>query len=335
MFRFVKSTRPGVWLSLPVTVAILLIPAFMQQNLPEPLVHTGEGWLYMWWKQSLSWSPVWQIAMNLPIMLALMMVLYRIDTKYQITEERSYLVPWMLVFLVLTPGFFYQSHPAYLAGLSLAGSYMTSLALYRARFPAFMIFNSSFLLATAILIYPPLIWLLPVWVLLVGLMSSPIPHQWTIFMLGIITPILLVIMAAMLAGEANYMWQDFFRWFEFRKSWPPAFIGASTYGWIWMLWILVFIVIATLRFRSQKNLARQIFLVFFFQFLAGLLAMTLMETVGVEMLFIMMIPVTFLLGNWIRQSRSGWLRDLLFSGMIGFWIWIHISSFVPDLLRLF
>ncbi|MCD6333449.1 MAG: hypothetical protein J7L89_09265 [Bacteroidales bacterium] len=328
MFAFVKSPRIGAQVMIPVIGLLLFMPAFFHQSLPDPLVHTGEGFLYSLWKELID-GPLWiQIAATLLTALLTVLLLIVIDARHRVIEDQSFAVPWVFIFVITSSGQFFRLHPAYPAALFLLLSYHYALELYESRKPQFAVFNMVLMYGISVLIYPPLLWLIPL-VLLAGMMMSTEGRfRIWIFLAGMAAPFLFALATFYLTGGGKYVFQDFFRWFEFRHTWPPVWITVRPRFWIWLAIMTGWILWGSLHFRSQKNLSRQFFLLLFVQFLICTAAMIMMETVGTEMIWIIVLPVSFLMANWIQRARSGWFRDLFFLFLLGFWIFFNLSGWI-------
>lgn len=317
---------------IPIAALLLFTAAVFLPEPPPHLIHNGEGWLYTFWTKSTSWPLVWQLLLTWIILLGTVWKLTYIDHHFEIRDNRSFTVAWLFLFLVLSPGILERFHPVYLATLMLLFSFRFALALYRSHQPPFTVFNLAVAYSISILIYPPFVLFLPVMIFSYFLMKTRGPGYLSVFIIGILAPLTLCGVTLLLLGEARYLLEDLLKWFEIRSTWPPLALDQPPYFWVWLTVIGIWVIWGSLRFRSQKNLSRQFHLFLFFFFLSGILIFSGLERVGSEFLWVLLVPVVFLLANWIDSARSGWFRDLFFLVLMGFWIFQQLIRLFPGLI---
>jgi len=320
MFGFIRSISFTVQVMIPVLGLTLFgIAWFLPGNLQSSGIYgngsyyqPADGWLYPFWL-SMARLPLW--AQILPSCLVAVLtagLLVRTDMKNLLLRTRSYAIAYVFLFLVTSGGHFFLFHPVMLAGYFMVMSYRFLLDLYKEETGYSIVFAMGFSWGVAILIYPPVCLLIPA--LLVGLLLMVTTNwrHWLVSLMGILVPTLLVGFFWFLVGYLDYEIFAFFSWFKLRHALFPAFISKEPFIAAWFGLILIWVVIASMKYRNPKIQSRQLFQANFLLFISILAMMVFMETVSVEVLWLLTIPVSYLMTFWALNMERGWLRDLFF-----------------------
>ena len=321
---------------VPVLVLLLFAAAwFLPARLaPDEIYGNGfyylppDGMVYGWWKL-LGTQPLWvQMLPTLLLLILSALTLIRSDIKHLLMGTRSYGMGYVFLFLVFSAGYLLLFHPAFLASyLMVAGmGFLTDLFKNETRYDR--VFAYAFCWSFAALIYPPAALLLPVIIAGLAIMVSAQWRHWAVALTGMLFPALLTGFVLFLTGHLDYELTSYLHWFRLRSSWPPGFITRDPFILVWAGLLMFWILIASLRYRNPKVQSRQLFQINFIHFLCTLIMILGLETVSVESLWLMLIPVTYLMTFWSLEAKRGWVRDLFFLTLLISFVFFRIRGFM-------
>lgn len=336
MFGFIRSISFTVQIMIPILGLILFgIAWFLPGNFQPGAVYGNgfyylppDGWLYPLWKE-MARLPLW--VQMVPSFLASILIaglLVRTDMKNLLMGTRSYAIAYVFLFILSSNGHFFLFHPAALAGYFMILSYRFLLDLYKEETSYSLVFAMGFSWGIAILLYPPVCFLIPAILAGLLLMVSTNWRHWLVSFMGILVPVLLVGFFWHLMGNLDYQIAAFFSWFRFRYSLLPAFILKEPLIAGWYGIILIWTIIASVRYRNPKIQSRQLFQANFLLFVSILLLTVFLETVSMEILWLLAIPVSYLMTFWVLRVEKRWIRDLLFFTLLLSFVFFRIISLV-------
>ncbi len=334
MFGFIRSISLSVQVMIPVIGLILFGVAFVLPGSMAPADPFGnglyllpkEGWLYSFWMGIDRW-PLWaQILPSYFTALLTALLLVSNDQKNLLIGRRSYAMAFVFLFILASSGHYFLFHPAFLAGMMMVFSQRFLLDLYKHETDYSVVFLVGFTWGVAVLLYPPVLVITPAILFGLLLMVSTSWRHWAVVIMGIAIPALLAGIFWYLIGDLDYQWDTFLSWFQIRNPGMPAFAGKEPFILAWLGIILVWTVIASLKYRNPKIQSRQLFQSNFLWFFCGALAAVFLETVTVEILWLMVIPLTYLMTFWLLELRRGWVRDLFFLSLLASFIFFRIRG---------
>lgn len=336
MFRFIRSSSLTVQLMIPVIgILFFSISWFLPARMaPGEIYGNGyfclpaEGLFYGWW-QMLGTLPLWvQMAPTLLLAIFSALMLVRIDLRHLLMGRRSFAIAYIFLFLIGSSGYLLLFHPAFLAAyLMLLGiGFLADLFKNESRFD--LVFGYGFCFGVAALIYPPAAVVLPVIIPGLAIMVSTRWRHWAVALIGAILPVSILCMVLFLTGNLDFELSSYLQWFRLRSTWPPEFLAREPFLLAWTGLILFWILIASLRYKNPKVQSRQLFQVNLFFFLFILIMILGLETVGVEALWIFLIPLTFLMALWSLNVRRSWVRDLFFLSLLVAFVFFRIRGIV-------
>ena len=139
-------------------------------------------------------------------------------------------------------------------------------------------------------------------------------------------PALLVAFFWFRMDDLGYEIAAFLSWFKFRHTILPVFISKEPFLAAWFGLILIWAVVASSKYRNPKIQSRQLFQTNFVLFVSILLMTVLLETVTAEVLWLLVIPVSYLMAFWALKVQKGWLRDLFFFSLLLFFTFFRVRG---------
>ena len=324
MFGFIRSISLSVQVMIPILGLILFAVAWFLPGSMQPGDALGnglyylpkEGWLYTHWF-GMAHLPLWiQIVPSYLTAIITALLLVGNDMKNLLMSRRSYAVAIVFLFLLGSGGHFFIFHPAFIAGLLMVLSQRYLLNLYRRESDFSLVFMIGFTWGTAVLIYPPLIMLTPAILYGMLVMVATGWRHWIVILMGLVIPALLAAACWYLLGDLDYEVQTWLSWFKMRHTGLPAFIIKEPFIAVWFGLILIWILIASSKYRNPKIQSRQLFQTNFLQFLFTLIIVVFMDTVSVEFIWVMIIPLSYMMTFWVLEVKRWWVRDLFFLSLL-------------------
>ena len=324
MFGFIRSISFTVQIMVPVVGLILFGVAWLLPgNLrPGDIYGNGffylpsDGWLYTLW-QGMARMPLWsQMAVSCLTAILTAGMLVRTDMKNLLMGNRSYSIAFVFLFLVTSNGHSFLFHPAMFAGFFMVLSYRFLLELYREETDYSVVFAMGFSWGIAVMLYPPVGLLIPAILIGLLLMVTTDWRHWLVSLMGIAMPALLMAFVWFLMDDLGYEIAAFLSWFKFRHTILPVFISKEPFLAAWFGLILIWAVVASSKYRNPKIQSRQLFQTNFVLFVSILLLTVFLETVTAEVLWLLVIPVSYLMAFWALKVQKGWLRDLFFFSLL-------------------
>jgi len=334
MFGYIRSISFTAQVMIPVLGIILFGLAWLLPGNLQPAAVYGngffflpaDGWLYPLWS-GLSGLPLWlQITPSFLMAMLTLGLLVGNDMKNLLMGFRSYAMAFVFIFLLTSSGHFFLFHPAAVAGYFMVLSFRFLLDLYKEENAYSLVFAMGFSWGVAILLYPPVALLIPAILLGLLLMVATSWRHWLVSLLGIAAPLAVAAIVWYLLDNLTYEVTSFFAWFKIRHSLIPPFITKEPLIVAWFGIILIWVIVASVKYRNPKIQSRQLFLTNFLLFVSILLITIFLETVSVEILWLLVIPISYLMTFWALRVERGWLRDLFFVSLLLCFAYFRIRS---------
>ena len=319
MFRFIKSISLASQILVPVIALILFIPVpFLTHEsrfaVPPNGMHNEIGLL-------INQLPGWASAL-----IAFLLTLFGAvrlndgDLKHLLMSRRSYAISFVFIFLTASSGQAFYFHQAFLAGIAILVGNKYMLDLYKSETTFPLIFSLAFSWGLAGLIYPPVFFILPATIVGMVLMGSNTLRHFLVFLAGLVTPAGMLLAVWFLTGNLGYELNSLTYWFSFRLNPLPGFIRDNWLISAWLALIFIWIVIASAGYRNPRVQSRRLFQANFLQFILTLAVALLVVPVGPEIIWLLLIPVTYLFTFWVLEVEKGWKRDLFFISLLISWL---------------
>jgi len=336
MFQFIRSSSFTAQAMVPVTGVLLFAAGFLFPGslTSGPVYGSGfyylpaDGWLYSHWSQ-LAKLPLW--VQILPTFILAVMTawwLIRQDMKNLLMGRRSYGIGYVFMFLLVSQGHLFLFHPAFLSAFLMLLGTGYLITMFKQETMYELVFGFSFTWGTAVLIYPPAAMLVPVIIIGLAVMVSATWRHWTVALMGLILPASVCSAVFYLTGDLDYQITSFFTWFRIRTALIPPFLNKEILIAAWFGILVVWMIVASVGYRNPKVLSRQLFMVNFFHFMLVIVMVALLDTVGVEAFWLMLVPLTYFITFWALEVRRNWVRDLFFFSLTASFVFFRIRGLI-------
>ena len=334
MFGFIRSISFTVQAMIPVlAIALFGVAWFLPGSLqPATLFGNGlfylpaDGWLYTLWLR-LEELPLW--AQILPACLTVILTAFLLvgnDMSNILMGRRSFAIAIVYLFLLASGGHFFIFHPAMPALLLMAVSQRFLLMLYKRETEYALVFVMGFTWGTAVLLYPPVLTLVPALLLGLLLMVSTNWRHWLVSIMGIAMPAAIASVCWLLLGDLDYEVRTFASWFSLRGLAVPEFLKKEPFVAAWLGLVIIWAAVASSRYRNPKIQSRQLFQHNFLLFVNILVSTILLKTVAIEFTWLLVLPVSYLLTFWALDHKRNWVRDLFFFSLIASFAFFRIRG---------
>jgi hypothetical protein len=334
MFGFIRSISLTAQIMVPVYGLVFFATAWFLPGAMKPAEVIGnglyyqpaDGWLYGLWA-GMARLPFWmQVLPAYLTALVSAILLVRNDLDNLLMGRRSFAIAFVFFTLLGSQGHFFVFHPAFIAGIFLILSQRFLLYLYKSEADFSLVFLAGFCWSVAILLYPPVLVLIPALIFGVLLMISTTWRHWTVLFLGLALPFLIISSIFALTGQLSYQVDSFSSWFGIRTQLLPDFLVREPFLAAWFGLLLFWIVLASVRYRNPRIQSRQFLFSGFIFFLILTGATLVLKSVSVEVLWLLILPVSYLMSYWLLEARKGWVRDLFFLSILASFVFFRIRA---------
>jgi hypothetical protein len=324
LLRLLKNNRAG-----GTIVIFLLLALQWGQSIVSPPEATK--WttmpLYHMIFEPLVALPHLSVFVAFLIFSAIAILLVRLNVKYFLIEDRSFMPAAMFILIAGTFPGLHQLNPMLIGTLFLL---ITIIILFNAQEDnpdSFRIFNASLVLGIGSMFYLDLIWFIPmVWITILIVR----PLRWR----ELLYPIVVIAMIALFF--VTYYWvalDDMALLAEVllaNLSLPSSYTVYENSWLILTAYLLLIIIIASIyalrHVAARKIVIRKLYQVFFVMFLYAILYDLIFTKLRVESFYILALPVAYLLSNFFHRKRNHWMHELLLWVWIGIIVYIHIKG---------
>lgn len=248
------------------------------------------------------------------LVLAIAFLLVRLNTRFIIINNRTYLPAIVYILLVSGIPDIQKLNPALISTFLILIIIEQVLDSYRFESLFYGFFTAAFFLGVGCLIYPFFaFYLITLWAGII-LLRKFNWREWMFTILGFITPILFAFSYYyILEDKPAFVFEQFVPFFQHSYDFPGftpqvyVFLGIVTFV---MLIASQFLLQA---YSARKILSRRAYSLLLWVFLNSLALFFVVEQASVEVIYIAAIPLAFLLSNyWTFVKATFWGNLFLF-----------------------
>ncbi len=327
LFKLFKSNHPYVIFLIPILGIALWIPSLFDFPIEFPVIETkANTLLYKWLTDYLISYPKISSAIALLLLILQSFIIIRLNFTHIFIENKTYLPS--VLFVVFGSLFVSHQHlhPALISNFFLLWALDKALVIEKEQNRLKRYFESGFFLGFGALFFPNSYVFIPIiWLTLIILRNSRW-REWTSNLIGFIVPAALYLSIMFLYDKNEIVIQNF----QQIISSPFNNFSFSSYALIPIGIIFTTSLIAiltSLRYIGIKKISTRKYFTFFFWFLIlTILLFYFHPSIGLEIIYILAIPLSILAALFYTETRSKWAAEILFSLTIlaAFaLIWIH------------
>lgn len=315
MIRYFKTIQPAALLAIPVAALILWLPAFFiaENDIPayDSLMLNGV--------QKLPGFLQWILAVALVSSGGI--YLNHVINRHEVIYRHSYLPALFYIVLMSYHRDVIQFHPLLVSNVLVLLALDKTFSLFKNDSPVSSIFDSSFLLAVATLIYFPSFILFFLFLYAMYILRAFNFRELMVAVVGYFLPFFFLAVYFFLAGSLLPASRHFMEQFTIHKIGEVLELTRELLGFAVFLSVLV--VLATLRWRSHfyrntiKTRSTQEIFFLFFIFSAG--GLFFLPRISLYHFTQLAIPFSFFLAYFFISARSRlWMYEAAFWILLGF-----------------
>jgi hypothetical protein len=327
ILRLLKSSNPFIYI-LFLLIGIL----FWLGSLIQPASYSffdGEN-------ANVFYSPIFKITAKLPVLqvvLSLILSLFtafliqQVNSRFALITARTKLP--IAVYIIFLGGFttLHTLHPVYFASIFLLLGINSLFSIFNNPKPQTDIFNAGLFIALGTLFYFNLIVILPAFLFAISILRRERNwREFLILIIGFIIPSLFALSYAFVTDQLN----EVFVTFQKNMITPVNYFknNLPLLGYLILLVLLTLIGSVKLmqQYDSMKVSTRKYYLTLFIIFIFSMISFVFIPAASLEMLAISVLPVTFLVSNLFTSIQSGFWRELLFTLLIVFAIFMQVAD---------
>jgi hypothetical protein len=311
VLRFFNSNSIGVLVLLVLIPFLYWIPDFFKAVPLHDQAFTGTV-PAMWIASFNTHYRVLSMLIALLIILTNAFLLIQLNTIHIFIPVRTQLPA--LFYIVLTAGFnpTHQLTPALVDSLLVIIILFRLFVTYKTDGPSVNFLDTGFLIAVASMIYFPAI-LLFVFLLFALIMLRPLNwREWVYVFLGLMLPYLFVVSGYYVAGVPV---KEFFPGFSgLVQHHKQTFSIIQLIGWLFVACMVIYSsYFMASAIDNMKIHGRKIFILFLWLFLFTLFIYLVIPGVGMDMVSIAAIPLSFLFSHYFCSCTKNWINEGLLS----------------------
>ncbi len=311
--KIFKSGQPALLVFIPFLAALLWLKYFI---LPQPVSMAFEPNpmpFYYGISTLLESQPIIGKILTLSLLVFIALWLSRINTKFIILQQRTYLPAVIYLLLVSSYLPLQQLNPAVFACFFLVVAIEIMFDSYKKKGFALEFFMASFLISIASLFYARSAFLmLVVWTGL-ALFRTIYWREWVITLLGFISPYVLLFAWYYLRGQDLAGNWELIR-YNFVHDRDTGYL--NNYYLIFYGYLLLVILLASRKmlgtYQGLKIYIRTFFRLNFWIFAFVTAAFLIIYNRAIEMIYFLAVPVSYILSYYFLNMRSKLAGEIIF-----------------------
>ncbi|MEN8158101.1 MAG: hypothetical protein ABFS10_14205 [Bacteroidota bacterium] len=262
------------------------------------------------------------IALILFLILGYMLI--RIGVRYVLLDFRSYMPAlFFLLFSVALPSTQHVT-PAVVGSIFYLLCFSMLFDVHDKRPDTFTIFNAGLLLVLGSMFYLKLIWFLPlIWISLATMRSV----TWR----EILYPVIAYLMLGLflftwywaIMDDAAGFWELVGRNLAFEGSLQSHHYSVYIYYGFFLALVALVSLYMTKRLRVRKTVIKNLYLVLFYMFIAGILFFLFIARFDPSSLVFVALPLSFILSDYFHRKRNHWLHELALWILVGLLVFVQ------------
>jgi hypothetical protein len=326
LLRLFKGTGPGVIFMIIVTLGAVWISAFIKPGVSSGLINETDS-MPLYGLMKLLINNHYHLSLILAFLMVSLMafLIVNFNTTVFFIHERTFLPA---LFYVLYGGLFpeYQlMNPVLPASIFLMLALMRIMNCYHNTGTAYSFFDAGILISTGSLFYANLIWFGLLIIIAIMIIRTGNLKEIVISISGLITPYLILFSVYYIIGKdlialfklvVNNL-------FEHSSGYPFSRLTTATLIFSGML-LLVSLFKLIQQMNTKKIKSRKTFSLIIWTFLIAVVVYYAVPSVSVEIIWLISIPVSYLLAHYFVFAKKKLVPEILFSLLFVFIILIQI-----------
>ncbi len=314
LLKIYRGIGPGTILVILISLVLVWLQSLINPSVPSMYHDNNPAPLYSLLLSLFEGRPLGGTVFSMILIMLISIYLVNFNTRLFFINERTFLPASLYVLL---SGYITTNqvlNPVLPASLLLLLSFDRLVVSYRKPGIAYNLFDASLLIGVAALLYTNMVWFFLLIIIGITLFRSFNLREIFIALSGLLTPLIILYAVYYLTGR-DILWLNRFFIDSIMTDvadyyWSPEFIIISSVN------LLVFIV-ALLHlwsvFNTKKVRSRKIFSLFTWMFLLTAGIYFIIPASSVEMMYIFIIPLTYILTHYLVMMKNKKIANYIFA----------------------
>ncbi len=325
MFQSLRTHSLSLQILLPILAFLPYLVFLFIDEIPRPVIHNAQGWIYHGWQEGIDHRPWLFLILGWLLNLVMAYSLYWLNIRFELIGKRTVYISYLFSLLVLLPLGFHSFHPGMLGGVFLLISLIFLFLIYHHSQTQAYLFNAGFFWGLSVIVYPPFLAVFPLYILGARFVKYTNWKDFFLLLAGLLTPVWIWAAFAYLNGSLRFQWLNLVQWTELRSTWPPEMPGNKLLWYIYLGLLPIVLIFYINLYRVKKDVGRRVLTLISQLIWMCPLILLIFERVSIEILWVALVPVSFLLSVAAFNSKSPWISDLLFVILFGFMIVFQLN----------
>jgi len=324
-----KSNSPGVIIFIVLLGILMWGFSIININLIEFSKDSVNMPLYDFFENIISGNKIISILIGFILVLFQAFLLIQFNKKYILINYRTYLPAF---FYILISGSFIslqRFNPVLIGTIFIFFSLDYIFSIYRVEYALNKLYLAGFFISIASLFWIPFsVFFVLIWISL-SVLRPFIGREWLVSLLGFLTPYLFVFVFYFLSFDLSEMLiliENIKEGFSFVKEFNNIHLAYYLfYGFLFFIIVNAsYVLIVNLQMKKIRT--RKYFIINWWLFILCLLLFFFLKNVSFEIIYLISIPISFLLTNYFYTIKRNWYLNSILILLIGLIAYIQITA---------
>lgn len=327
--KILKSNQPIVIILIILSAILLWLPSFINPiGMEIPSDHFNMPF-YNFIAEHIEYNSFVSLMISFLLVLLQAFLLVQFNKKHIFINYRTYLPA--LFYVIISSSFvqLQRLNPVIIGSIFIFVSINFIISTYRTEYALNRLYLAGFFVALASLFWGPFaIFVLIIWIS-ISILRPFIGREWIVGLLGFLTPYLFVFVYYFVFSDQ----EDFLALVNhFTSNFSLIKIFHSVHFSYYIFYgILLLIIIAAsytiiANYQKKKIKDRKFFEINWWLFIFGLVLFLLFKNVKYEIIYLLSMPVSFLLTDYFYTIKKSWYLDSLLWLLFASLVYIQITA---------
>ncbi len=324
-----KSNRPGVIIFIVLTGILIWGFSILNTNVIEISGDILNMPLYNFFESIIPINSIVSIFVGFVFVLFQAFLLIQFNKKYILINYRTYLPAFFYILISSSFIPLQRFNPVLIGTIFIFLSLNYIFSIYRVEYALNKLYLAGFFISIASLFWIPFaVFFIVIWISL-SVLRPFIGREWIVSILGFLTPYLFVFVFYFVAfdlSEMALLVENIKAGFSFVKEFSNIHLAYYLfYGFLFFIIVNASYVLVV-NFQKKKIRTRKYFVINLWVFVFCLVLFFFFKNVSFEIIYLISIPVSFLLTNYFYTIKKSWYLNSLLIILIGLIVYIQITA---------
>ncbi len=312
LLKYFNSNRISVFIVIPVLVILCWLPDLLK---PENAAPVNEAFAGVLGKYVIRLNANFIVISRFIAMVIVMangFMLLQLNTLHFFIPYRTQFPALLYMLLCSAFPMLISLTPALIASSLFILLLFRVFATYKHDYFSYNFLDAGLIISIASLFYIPAFFLYPLLLIIMAIIRPYIWREWIFSAIGLLVPFLLILAINYLLDTDIKIFTDSSRhgFLSIARIKDFSIVLQSFTGYVGLL-----ILISSIRMANSigniKIQSRKFFISFFWMFILSLLTFFIVSAAGIDMIYFICIPVSFLMAYYFTFCRKNWVNNLL------------------------